>query len=157
MQWECLSNSVEQTQQWGASLAPLLSAGDVVGLDGDLGAGKTHFVQGLVAAMGLRTEDVTSPTFSLIQEYPTPIPVCHLDAYRLRDVDEFLELGVDELLGGDCICLIEWASRVAEVLPQDRLSLQIEVLDESQRRLSWTARGPRSSELLKSLQRLHLD
>ena len=151
MHWSCDSHSVEQTRELGMRLAQCVQPGDVIGLDGDLGAGKTHFVQGLVEALGVDRDAVTSPTFTLIQEYPTRIPVCHFDAYRLRDSDEFLELGVDELLGGDVVCVIEWASRVADVLPRNRLQVNIVVTSESAWQFSWTATGPRGEQLLSRL------
>ncbi len=149
--WEVDSDSVPETWRIAACLAQYLQPGDVVGLDGELGAGKTHFVQGIMAALGVDPSLVTSPTFTLIQEYAASVPVCHLDAYRLRDIDEFLELGVDELLGGEVVCLIEWASRVAEALPQDRLQIELKVLSEQARRIRWTASGPRSQTLLEQV------
>jgi tRNA threonylcarbamoyladenosine biosynthesis protein TsaE len=123
--------------------------GDVVGLDGTLGAGKTQLVQGILQGLEFDPSLVTSPTFTLIQEYEAKYPVCHLDVYRLRDIDEFLELGVDELLGGPVICLIEWASRVAEVLPRDRLQINLTILDEQQRQIRIGAEGPRSQQRLQ--------
>jgi tRNA threonylcarbamoyladenosine biosynthesis protein TsaE len=129
----------------------LLQAGDVVGLIGNLGAGKTHLVQAIAGALGVQNDEVTSPTFVLIQEYAGRVPVCHLDAYRLADTDEFLELGADELLGGDCVALIEWADRVADVLPRDRLMIEIEPLSENARELRITAGGPRSEQLVAGL------
>ncbi|MCA8995169.1 MAG: tRNA (adenosine(37)-N6)-threonylcarbamoyltransferase complex ATPase subunit type 1 TsaE [Planctomycetaceae bacterium] len=132
-------------------LAVVLKPGDVIGLDGELGAGKTHFVQAVAAQLGFDPAQVTSPTFTLIQEYPTAPLICHLDAYRLHDSDEFLELGVDELLGGEVVCLIEWASRVADVLPKDYLQLNFETLSESSRRISFVSNGPRSQKLLDNV------
>lgn len=149
--WSAHSVSVPETWAIAAKLASLLKIGDVVGLDGELGAGKTHFVQGVLSAWGINPQQVTSPTFTLIQEYATPIPVFHLDAYRLRDVEEFLELGVDEFLAGDAVCLIEWASRVQEVLPQDRLQLDIAIVDETVRNLVFRAFGPRSAAIVAAL------
>lgn len=138
-------------------LAVALHAGDVVGLDGELGAGKTHFVQAVAARLGFDPAQVTSPTFTLIQEYATAPPICHLDAYRLHDSDEFLELGVDELLGGEVVCLIEWASRVADVLPKDYLQLNFETLSETSRRISFVTSGPRSFQLVELVRRAHGD
>lgn len=145
------SHSLEETRQIGRALAEVLQAGDVVGLIGDLGAGKTHLVQAMADGLGVTQEIVHSPTFVLIQEYTGRVPVMHLDAYRLADVDEFLELGTDELLGGDCVSLIEWADRVAEVLPRDRLTVRITPTGEMARLLEISAGGPDSQSRLSAL------
>lgn len=143
------SHSPEETQALGGRLAACLQTGDVVELIGDLGAGKTCLVQSIAAGLGVTEDLVHSPTFVLIQEYAGRIPVCHLDAYRLRDIDEFLELGADELVGGDNVSLIEWGDRVAQVLPRDRLTVRIDVLGESSRRITLSAGGRRSERILK--------
>ena len=145
------SHSVEETQNWGRVLARVLQPGSVVGLVGELGAGKTHLVQAIADAMQVRGDLVNSPTFVLIQEYSGTIDLCHIDAYRLADADEFLELGADELLGADNICLIEWADRIANVLPADRLTVAIELTGESTRRMTCSAGGPVSERMLRKL------
>jgi tRNA threonylcarbamoyladenosine biosynthesis protein TsaE len=132
-------------------LASLLQPGDVVALVGNLGAGKTHLVQAIAVALGVPADEVTSPTFVLIQEYAGRLPVCHIDAYRLADTDEFLELGADELLAGECVALIEWADRVAQVLPRDRLTIALDSPSEHQREFRISAGGRRSEELLAAL------
>lgn len=145
------SSSLEETLRIGAALADCLEIGDVVALDGDLGAGKTHLVQAIAGALGVDASEVHSPTFVIIQEYAGRLPVCHIDAYRLNDIDEFLELGSDELVGGDCVSLIEWANRVEEVLPSDRLSVQIRVSGETSRTLAISSSGPRSQAIIMAL------
>jgi tRNA threonylcarbamoyladenosine biosynthesis protein TsaE len=147
------SQSLEQTQQIGRALAELLRPGDVVGLVGELGAGKTHLVQAIAAGLQATDDFVHSPTFVLIQEYAGRIPVCHIDAYRLKDVDEFLELGADELLGADNVCLIEWADRVAEALPADRLTIHITATGETARRLEFASGGQRSHAIVDGIAR----
>ncbi|WP_437229682.1 tRNA (adenosine(37)-N6)-threonylcarbamoyltransferase complex ATPase subunit type 1 TsaE [Planctomicrobium sp. SH661] len=145
------SHSLEETFLFGRQLAAVLQAGDVVSLIGNLGAGKTHLVQAIAEGLNVDREEVHSPTFVLIQEYDGRIPVCHVDAYRLRDIDEFLELGADELLGGEGICLIEWADRVEEVLPRDRLTIRIETTGITSRRIELVSSGPRSSGIVTQL------
>ncbi len=142
------SDSLDETRRLGAALAACLAPGDVVALDGELGAGKTHLVQAITQALEVDPEEVHSPTFVLIQEYDGRIPICHIDAYRLNDIDEFLELGADELLGGDAVTLIEWASRVKDVLPRDRLSIQITSSGETSRTLLITSSGTRSQQII---------
>jgi len=112
-----ISHSAEETIAHGREIAASLRRGDVLGLCGDLGAGKTHFVKGLTE--GLRSDaPVTSPTFTLIHEYPGGrLPVYHFDFYRLEDEDDALKIGLDEYLDGDGVCLIEWADKFPALLP----------------------------------------
>ncbi len=92
MNWTCFTQSEEETEQLGAALAGPMTPGMVFGLVGPLGAGKTRLVKAIAMGMGLDPNEVNSPTFVLIQEYPARLPLYHFDAYRLKDVDEFLEL-----------------------------------------------------------------
>ncbi len=144
-------HSLEETQVFGKQLASVLRLGDVVALIGNLGAGKTHLSQAIAEGFGIDREDVHSPTFVLIQEYEGAVPICHIDAYRLNDIDEFLELGADELLGADNICLIEWADRVIDVLPKKRIQVEIESTGESSRRIRLTCPKGRLDEFEKKL------
>lgn len=102
----------------GNTIAANLEAGDVVALKGQLGAGKTHFSKGIVAALG-SVDEVTSPTFSLVQEYQGgSLPIFHFDFYRLDDVSDLLRLGWDEYLDEDGVILVEWADKFPEVMPE---------------------------------------
>src|SRR5919109_4686964 len=110
------------TEAFGHRLGSLLFPGAVVALVGPLGAGKTHLTRAVAEGLGVKNPAaVTSPTFVLIQEYPARLPVYHFDAYRLSGPREFAELGVDEYFSGDGVCVVEWADRVADVLPADHL------------------------------------
>lgn len=122
----------------------------VIGLVGTLGAGKTTFVQALARAAGIDSVNVTSPTFTLLQTHHGTITLHHLDAYRLADEDEFLELGVDELLEDDSAwTVIEWADRVASVMPADTLWIEIKIADnERYRSVTFTTRHPSAREAL---------
>lgn len=150
---EHLSRSEAETQQIGAALAAALVPGTVVALIGNLGAGKTRLVQAVAEALGMDRSAVTSPTFVLLQEYAGRLPLYHFDAYRLRDVDEFLALGADELLWSDGVCLIEWADRVAEALPADRLRIEIEPAGAESRLFRFIPGGPRSRSLVEELRK----
>ena len=121
------------TRQLGAALADVLPPGTTVALIGTLGAGKTRLVQALAAACGVPADTVVSPTFVLCQPYRGRRQLYHLDAYRLKDDDEFLELGPEEYFESDGLTLIEWADRVARCLPADRLEIHIEVTGETER------------------------
>jgi tRNA threonylcarbamoyladenosine biosynthesis protein TsaE len=115
------SNSVEQTCAIAADLAADLRPGDCLALDGELGSGKTQFVRGLITALGGNPRAVSSPTFVLLNIYETPRGrVFHLDAYRVRSSAELAAIGWDELLNQQGIVVVEWAARVADILPARR-------------------------------------
>jgi len=145
------SSSEADTTRFGQQLAHALSAGDVVALQGQLGAGKTRLVQAIAAELGCEHAFVVSPTFTLIHEYDGQLPIYHVDAYRLKDSDEFLDMGGGELLNGDGICLIEWADRIGDLLPLDHLRIDIEVTGENSRVFRCRASGPHSKHSVNAL------
>ena len=149
--WSCETHSVDETRQLGAHLGEALEPSSVIALSGNLGAGKTHLTQGIAEGLGIERRLVNSPTFALVQEYAGRLPVFHFDTYRLRNVDEFLDLGFDEYLSLRGVCIIEWAERVAEVLPADTLTVRVIATGESIRLFEWQAGGEVS---LRSLQTL---
>lgn len=123
MAFQFISESEADTRRLGLALGSLLFDGAVVALNGPLGAGKTRLVQAVAEARGHDPRDVVSPTFTLIQEYRGSRPVYHFDAYRLRDDDEFLNLGPDEYFYGTGVSLVEWAQKVAGCLPIQYLEI----------------------------------
>jgi len=150
-EWEFRAEGESQTRQLGRRLAACVIPGTVVALIGDLGAGKTRFVQAITESLGVDRRDIRSPTFVLVHEYHGTVDVFHVDAYRLRDVDEFQELGADEFLFSDGLCLIEWADRVADALPADRLQIEIKITGSSTRLFRFLATGARSRHILERL------
>jgi tRNA threonylcarbamoyladenosine biosynthesis protein TsaE len=125
------TTSPEETDAAGQRLGATLEAGDVVALSGELGAGKTVFVQGLVRALGVTT-GATSPTFVLVNEYRGRLPVHHVDAYRTASLAELLDLGLEEMMDGDGVTVIEWAERLEPLLPARAVRVRIAgVGDES--------------------------
>ncbi len=137
------------TEALGRRLGPLLFPGAVVALVGQLGAGKTHFTRAVAEGLGVRTPAaVTSPTFTLIHEYPARLPVYHFDAYRLASAREFLDLGTGEYFHGDGVCLVEWADRFPEALPAERLDVRIEIVDAHRRRFEINSHGSRYDQLV---------
>lgn len=130
------SNSEEETisfaRRWAADLQP----GDVVALQGDLGAGKTHFVKGVAQALGIKKHKVQSPTFSLINEYGGNPPLYHFDCYRMESIREALEIGIEEYLYGDGVCIIEWPERIQSLLPAGTIWITLTAESPNQRRLS---------------------
>jgi tRNA threonylcarbamoyladenosine biosynthesis protein TsaE len=135
----------------GSALAEVLPDGTTVALCGTLGAGKTRLVQSIAVAAGVDRRQVVSPTFVLIQEYRGRRMVYHIDAYRLRDSDEFLELGPDEYFESDGLVLVEWADRVEGCLPKDRIEIHIEVTGHESRRFEIVAVGRRHGEVIGQL------
>lgn len=138
------SLSPEETRIIGAALAPTLLPGDVVSLSGDLGAGKTAFVQGLAAALGV-ARPVTSPTFTIVHEYEGRYPIAHLDVYRLNSFQEVLDLGFEEYMDGGSIVLVEWGEAIAPLLPRRHLEVFIlrsrDPDDMEERRFFFNARS----------------
>lgn len=140
------------TDRVGKLLADALPPGTVVALVGTLGAGKTRLVQAVAAALGVPADDVTSPTFVLVNEYSSGrLPVYHFDTYRLRDDDEFLELGPEEYFDGQGITFVEWADRVVDCLPRDYLRIEIKVVSKQARDFLISASSPAIQPLLQQL------
>lgn len=141
------------TAALGAALAEVLTPGTTVSLCGTLGAGKTRLVQAITEATGVDRRDVLSPTFVLIQEYHGTPTVYHIDAYRLHDDDEFLALGVEEYFDGDGLVLVEWADRVKDSLPRDRVEVHIDVTGPDARQFRVVALGKRHATVVDKLRR----
>jgi len=119
-------------------VAAELSSGGVIALIGPLGAGKTVFVKGLAKALGLSGDDATSPTFTLINEYEGPVPLYHVDLYRLEQAEEIEELGLHEYFEGPGIVAVEWAERAAHLLPPGTLTVVFERESGTARKLTIT-------------------
>lgn len=141
------TDCAEATQRLAARLGPYLRAGDVVALYGDLGAGKTCFVQGLAVGMGIH-EHVTSPTFILVRTHRGTPALCHADAYRLQSPEELEDLGLEDLLA-EAVLAIEWAEKIREALPADRIEVSFRILDDDGRELTLCAGGERSEAILR--------
>ena len=140
--------NTKETQQFAERLARYLQAGDLLTLEGDLGAGKTTFTQGLARGLGV-TDVVNSPTFTIIKEYSGRLPLYHMDVYRVGDdVDS---LGLDEYFYGDGVCVVEWASLISDVLPEDRLELTLNVGIEQNRVCRIIPKGKRYEALCEEL------
>ncbi len=146
--------SLAQTDRLGRVFAQVLPGGTTVALIGTLGAGKTRLVQAIASALNISPEDVTSPTFVLCQEYHGSRTVYHMDAYRIRDDDEFLELGAEEYFDSAGITLIEWADRVLKCLPPQRIDIHIEVMAETKRRFTFQAMGDQNQQVVERLDRM---
>jgi tRNA threonylcarbamoyladenosine biosynthesis protein TsaE len=144
------------TGEFGRRLAALLFPGAVIALVGPLGAGKTHLVRAVAEGLGIRDgRAVNSPTFVLIQEYDARLPIYHFDAYRLRAVQDFADLGVHEYFSGDGVCFVEWADRVEACLPAEYLRVTISITGETSRRFMVEGRGEPYTRLVQALETAH--
>ena len=119
-----ISQSLEDTQKIAAEFAKTLKKGDVLCMYGDLGAGKTAFVQGLAKGLGIE-EHVTSPTFTIVNEYVGVMPLYHFDVYRIADSDEMYEIGYEEYIYGDGVSVIEWCELIEDILPEKRYEITV--------------------------------
>jgi len=144
---ELISNSEEETISIGKKLSKLLKTGDVVALVGELGSGKTYFTKGIAIGLGISPDIVTSPSFTLVNEYEGKIKLFHIDAYRLEKED-FLSAGLDEYFYEDGITVMEWADKWPEILPEDTIWVEFEILDENKRKI--TIRGLRDDNNRKA-------
>ncbi len=152
--WTYEASDEAATRRLGAVLAECLPDGCVVALVGTLGAGKTRLVQAIAESSGVRRGEVVSPTFVLLRQHRGRRSICHIDAYRLRDEDEFLELGPEEYFENSDLTLIEWADRVTGCLPRDYVEVRIEVSGPRARRFEIVAVGQRYRAMVERLGRV---
>jgi len=147
-----LSRSPQETQRLGEELGRRLQAGDVVGLCGELGSGKTTFTKGLARGLGMQAaREVRSPTFVLMQVLAGRVPIYHLDLYRLDDPAQIEQLAVREFLGGDGVAVIEWAQKYPALLPANHLQVEFEHQTRRSRRIRLRGRGGRAQALLQQV------
>ena len=145
-----VTRSAEQTQKFGTSIGKLAEPGDIYLLIGELGAGKTCLTQGI--AYGLDIQEYTlSPSFVIMRELHGRLPLYHMDFYRLENIAEISDLGLDDYLFGKGVCVIEWANRGLNVLPEDHLLIGIDYLAENERSFVIEPRGDRYIRMVKQL------
>ena len=136
-----ITNSAAETRALGERLAKQLKAGDVILLEGELGAGKSELARGVAKGLGVQ-ETVTSPSFTILNVYVSGrLPLYHFDWYRLESDEELYELGMDEYLGGDGVALVEWPGRCPDAVPEDCLLIRIEAEGEQVRRITEETHG----------------
>lgn len=138
MTYTIKTNSVEETQEIARNIGKWVSSGMILTLEGDLGAGKTTFTKGFAKGLDI-TRNVNSPTFNIIKEYQGRIPLYHMDVYRLEGGSD--DIGLDDYLFGNGVCVVEWASLIEDLLPEERLDIKIYREGENQRRIELTPIG----------------
>ncbi len=153
--WHCISSSEADTRAWGRRLGERLAGGETLALIGELGAGKTRFVQGLAEGLAVDTQRVSSPTFAIRHDHVGRVTLLHLDFYRLHDPEEVEWLGMLDA-PDDAVIAIEWADRLPDALPDDRLGIAFTAgPGPDDRSITWTARGPRAERALAALRAAH--
>ncbi|HWS14713.1 MAG TPA: tRNA (adenosine(37)-N6)-threonylcarbamoyltransferase complex ATPase subunit type 1 TsaE [Candidatus Methylomirabilis sp.] len=130
------SNSPADTLAIARALGEALLPGDVVALTGELGAGKTLFCKGVGAALGIPPDRIVSPTFTIVTEHAGPVPLTHVDVYRLEAVREAEEIGMPELLQGEGVCLVEWGEKIADLLPTDCIQVTFSISGDDRREIA---------------------
>ena len=147
---ELISHSPEETQRFGIRIGELAKPGDIFLLVGGLGTGKTCLVQGIAWGLGIK-EYAASPSFVVIRELYGRLPLYHIDLYRLNHIEEIVELGLDDYLYGNGICVMEWAEKGLSVLPTEHLLIQIGYLSDTERSFQLKPRGKRYLEIVTQL------
>lgn len=129
------THSTEETEALAARLAPQLAAAPAIALYGGLGAGKTAFTRGLARGLGC-TMQVCSPTYTIVNEYPGPRPICHFDMYRLPDEDALYDIGWEDYLASGALCVVEWSERVPGAFPPGTAVVRISAAENDARRIT---------------------
>ncbi len=142
--------SDQETIRLGQRLGSVLSKGDVVGLAGELGSGKTWFAKGLALGLGVNADMVvTSPSFTLVNEYEGKCRFYHMDLYRLESLSDVQSIGLEEYLNDDSIVAIEWADRWPEILPEGTVNVKLVIIDDHQREISFSGQHLRALEIIQ--------
>ncbi|MEJ2230861.1 MAG: tRNA (adenosine(37)-N6)-threonylcarbamoyltransferase complex ATPase subunit type 1 TsaE [Nitrospirales bacterium] len=146
--------SVQDMMDFGKRLGQQLAGGEVLALTGDLGTGKTVLTRGIALGLGIPMDQVSSPTFTLIQEYTGSIPLIHVDLYRLERPSEIVTLGLEEYFTQDKIVIIEWAERFPQIVPSDHITIRLEYGEAADTRLlSVSGTGPQSIRMVANIQK----
>jgi tRNA threonylcarbamoyladenosine biosynthesis protein TsaE len=134
---QIITCSANETSALGRSIGAKLMEGDILALSGELGTGKTCFTGGLARGLGVdENYQITSPTFTLINEYPARFKLCHFDVYRLNGYADLDDLGYEEYLSGKNVVVIEWAEKIASIIPRTAIFINFEYIDENKRKIT---------------------
>ena len=147
-----ITESDEETIRLGRNLGSLLREGDVVALVGELGSGKTWMTKGITSGLGIDPRTVvTSPSFSLVNEYQGRTTVFHMDVYRLEKLSEVLSAGLEEYLHGEGVVIVEWANRWPQILPEWTITVTLQILDSERRKITLASKHPRGAEVIREI------
>lgn len=134
MEYTYVSKSGYDTERFAQKLAENLKGGAFIALDGELGAGKTVFTKGIARGLGI-TQDILSPTFTLLRSYDGRIRLNHFDVYRIADEDELFEIGFDDIVSEEAVTVVEWAKNIPSLLPEERISVLLDKTDKEEERM----------------------
>lgn len=148
------THSPEETQELGERIGEIALAGDVFLLSGNLGAGKTCFTQGLAWGLGI-DEYAMSPTFVIVRELYGRLPLYHIDLYRLDRIEETTDLGLDDYIYGQGVCVIEWAEKALDILPREHLRMEISYISDTERCFQIKPRGRRYESIEEQLRQIY--
>lgn len=143
-----ITHSAAETQAVAEKLAARVTAGTVITLNGDLGAGKTTFTQGFGKGLGVK-RNVNSPTFTIMKQYQGRLPLYHMDVYRLEDTGD--DIGLEEYINGDGVAIVEWSNLIESSLPAERLAITIERVGDEERRLTFEPVGQKYETIVKEV------
>ncbi len=147
-EWKVVTDSPQKTKALAEMIGRAVSAGTLITLSGDLGAGKTTFTQGLAKGLDIDRK-VTSPTFTIMKEYKGRLPLYHIDAYRLENITQ--DLGFEDYIDGDGVCVIEWANFIEYVLPEQLLNIEFTINDDDSRTLTLQGYGEKYEEVISKI------
>ena len=148
------THSPEETQELGKRIGEIALAGDVFLLSGNLGAGKTCFTQGLAWGLGI-DEYAVSPTFIIVRELYGRLPLYHIDLYRLDRIEETTDLGLDDYIYGQGVCVVEWAEKALNILPKEHLRIEISYIDATERCFQMKPKGRRYESIVEQLRQIY--
>jgi len=147
-----IANNLQETEKIGKIISHHLEKGTVVCLDGDLGVGKTALTQFIAREFGVK-EYITSPTFTIIKEYQGLLPFYHMDVYRIESEDDMYDLGYDEYIYSEGVTIIEWSEKIKAILPEDRININIQRLDDNRRTLFIDGKGLVCEKIIEELKK----
>jgi len=150
---EIISLTPEETEKIGTLLGEMLTGGEVIALAGELGSGKTTLVKGIAQGMGFKEQEVVSPSFTLINEYDGPLPLFHIDFYRLEGEKDPFEIGFEEYISAEGVVVIEWADRVPQAVPKDSLWITLRYLEAERREIVMRAQADRYEKIIEELKK----
>lgn len=147
---EFKTNNAGETEKLGRLIGEALRGGEIIAMTGDLGAGKTTMTKSLAKGLDI-DEHITSPTFTIVNEYEGRLKLFHFDVYRIGDVEEMYDLGFEEYIYSGGVCIIEWSNLIEEILPEDTINIQILYLDDNKRQIKISGKGKKFDNLEKEL------
>jgi tRNA threonylcarbamoyladenosine biosynthesis protein TsaE len=150
---EMISPTPQKTERIGSVLGKMLEGGEIIALSGELGSGKTTLVRGIAQGMGFNRDEIASPSFTLINEYEGPLPLFHIDLYRLDGETDLYEIGYEEYIGGNGAVVIEWADKVPQAVPKECLWITLKYLDDKRREIVMWAKGEKYDKLIEELRK----